>query len=818
FEKGIPERDLPGINRIDKDLQNHYRTTRYRLQADFMKPEDMFIRLTPGLMIKSVFKQMINYPTGSFSYVGQIEGLDGGEVTFSKFRDRIAGMVILPDGTRYMIDQTGPGIFAISLAAEDIFIQREKGTDFIIPEEETDPSTVMPMSTGSLCEPESTCTGPSVIDLMVVFTPDAQNKWGGYNNTVANITQAVTNMNTSMTTTGVNNVTFRLVHAALVQYTESGSPSTDLSRLRSTNDGFMDEIHGWRTQYGADMVALIVGSAPGACGVGYLNSSPTAYSASSAFNVTLYSCAVGNYTLSHEFGHNMGLHHDWYVSSSTTPCPHHHGYVNQAAIQLGTASTSSQRWRTIMAYNDQCSAAGFSCSRLNRWSNPALTHNGDPTGRAIGTTNPADEATAFYRMACRVAALVSTAPTCAAPIGLNAGNITTASATLSWSTVSGASSYAVDYKQSSSSTWINISSNTTSTSVSLSGLSINTSYDWRVRANCGSANSTYGQAQFSTLAACATPAGLSTTDITISSATLSWTAVSGALHYDVDHKTSAAATWTNLASATTATTISLTDLVPSTTYNWRVRATCTAGAGNYAQATFSTTAPPVCNDPNEPNNNNKQGKNISFGSALNGAISTASDVDWFKFTSPNSNATHIRVTVYNLPANYDVYLYDKNISELGRSTNSGTTTEVIVYNNTIKRNAYNLLITGVGGSFDPSACYTVLVENSTTPFPSPDEAITSGDAATPNANDQKMFVYPIPAREQINIIVQADKAEPAQLVLTDITGRTLQANAVDVTPGTNYFKMNTLGYTPGMYLVRMKLSEGVITQKIIIQR
>lgn len=38
-------------------------------------------------------------------------------------------------------------------------------------------------------------------------------------------------------------------------------------------------------------------------------------------------------------------HHDPYVNSGVTPFTYNHGYINLAA-----------RWRTVMAYNTQCSA------------------------------------------------------------------------------------------------------------------------------------------------------------------------------------------------------------------------------------------------------------------------------------------------------------------------------------------------------------------------------------------------------------------------------------------------------------------------------
>lgn len=91
----------------------------------------------------------------------------------------------------------------------------------------------------------------------------------------------------------------------------------------------------------------------------------------------------------------------------------------------------------------------------------------------------------------------SSAP--AAPVGLNESSITNSSVTLQWSVVSGASSYSVEYKELGTASWINIVSNTTNTSVNLSGLNASTTYDWRVRANCLVGNNgEYAVADFTT--------------------------------------------------------------------------------------------------------------------------------------------------------------------------------------------------------------------------------------------------------------------------------------------------------------------------------
>lgn len=544
---------------------------------------------------------MHNYPSRSVSYEGRLEGPVKGQVTFSKYNDRTAGLILLDDGTKYIIDQVASNLFTVSVSNEAAFAQKENHADFIEVSGQTQPNA----SVTSVCD-LGACPGSSTVDIMVVYTPQAESSWGGAANTIANITQAITNMNTSMSNSGINNVSFRLVHTERIGYTESGNFSTDLTRLSGSGDGYMDNIHSLRDQYGADLVSLVIGSPTSSCGIGYLNTNPSAYSAGNAFNVSLYSCVTGNFTLAHENGHNMGLRHDWYVDASTSPCSHHHGYVNEVALAQGTSSAASSRWRTIMAYNDRCSVAGFNCTRINMWSNPNISYNGDAAGSAIGSGEPSDEAYAFHRMACLVAAFRPEAGgggggggTCSAPSGLSTINITTSSATATWAPVNGANSYDVDYKASSSGSWINIAAGTTSTSWNLAGMAASTSYDWRVRANCSSGSSSYTQSQFSTqaLTSCNVPSGVSTINITSSSATATWNSVSGANSYSVDYKASSSGTWINIASGTTSTSWGLAGMSPSTSYDWRVRANCSSGASNYAQTQFSTQALTSCNVP-----------------------------------------------------------------------------------------------------------------------------------------------------------------------------------------------------------------------------
>lgn len=94
---------------------------------------------------------------------------------------------------------------------------------------------------------------------------------------------------------------------------------------------------------------------------------------------------------------------------------------------------------------------------------------------------------------------------CDAPIGLYTSNLTGTSAKLNWSAV-GTNTYDIDYKPASSTTWTNAVSATSNTSVTISGLTANTEYDWRIRTNC-SVKSTYMFAPRFTSTSGTTPTG-----------------------------------------------------------------------------------------------------------------------------------------------------------------------------------------------------------------------------------------------------------------------------------------------------------------------
>ncbi len=144
-----------------------------------------------------------------------------------------------------------------------------------------------------------------------------------------------------------------------------------------TTDGYMDNIHSLRDQYGADVVVLIAANYLGSCG----RAATIDAISNEAFAVTRVDCAIGNYSFAHEIGHLAGARHD--TDPNTSPYAYGHGFRYDPGY-----------WRTVMAVYDS------QVNRIPYWSNPNKTYG----GVAMGTTSRKDNARVWGERAATVAA------------------------------------------------------------------------------------------------------------------------------------------------------------------------------------------------------------------------------------------------------------------------------------------------------------------------------------------------------------------------------------------------------------------------------
>jgi hypothetical protein len=341
-------------------MSRHVRVNFNLLKGDRFQggAEFILLNLFDNISFQATLERFEERSSTRFTWFGRVAGTTISQVVLVAEDGILAGNV-LAESELYQIRAVSDGIHAIRKIEQANF-----------PEEAPPiPVPAGPDQSESL-SPSPQSDDGSLIDVLVVYTAAVANYFSNnLVNVMANIQLAIDETNQSYVNSGVAQ-RVRLVHAAQVNYTETGTPNTDLSRLQNPGDGYLDEVHSMRDTYGADLVSLWVENlGSSACGIGYLMTAVSHSFESHAFTVVARNCATGYYSFGHEMGHNMGAHHDRYVAPEDGAFSYSHGYVYTPG-----------RWRTVMAYNNQCGDQGYSCTRIPYWSNPNMSYQGFPTG------------------------------------------------------------------------------------------------------------------------------------------------------------------------------------------------------------------------------------------------------------------------------------------------------------------------------------------------------------------------------------------------------------------------------------------------------
>lgn len=518
-------------------------------------------------------------------------------------------------------------------------------------------------------------------------------------------------------------------------------------------------------------------------------------------------------TATHEVGHWLNLYHIWGDDgTSCTGSDNVSDTPNQADENYGcpsfpTVSCSNgpngDMYMNYMDYTDDACMFMFTNGQKARMQ--ALFANGGFRASLLNSLGCVPPNTSV----------------CNSPSSVSASNVTTSSATLSWTAVSGASSYNLQYKTSAASSYTTV--NTTSTSYTLSGLAEGTTYNYQVQTVCASGSSSYtSTGSFTTgttTATCGTVSSLSSSNITTNSASVSWAAVSGATSYNFDYKLATASTYTT--ANVTSTGVSFTNLTPNTTYNYRVQAVCSGATGAYSGVGSFTTLPETtnnCTDAYESNNTISAAKTIPVNTDVTALIGTSTDTDYFKFNN-TSASRNILVTLTNLPADYDVVLYNSKKRQIAVSQNSGTNSESITYN-TKSVGTYYIRVLGYNGAFDASNCYTLTASIGSNKFRTGEGDNEQIDLANDKPAVFNLSLAPNPTSGQLNIhIFTSESLENANVQVFDLAGRVVYEQAFGTVDGELNSSIDLGHLQNGFYMVAIKNNSQVKqVQKVLIAR
>lgn len=477
------------------------------------------------------------------------------------------------------------------------------------------------------------------------------------------------------------------------------------------------------------------------------------------------------------------------------------GSLSASAVTTTSANISWSAVATATSYT-----AGYKLNSSSTWTDlaPQTTTSASISGLSSGSLYDWRVVTTCTSGSSTAAAQFTTQVVCVAPTGLSSTPGAT-TATVSWTAVSGATSYAVDYKLNSSSTWTSFSTAQTTTSASLTGLSVSSLYDWRVSATCPSGTTSATAAQFTTTAApvCNAPAGLASTPAA-TTASLSWTAVSGAVSYRVEYKLNSSSTWTTFSTAQTGTTASLTGLTASSLYDWRVTTNCSAGSSTATSAQFTTTAAPTCPGVYDVSTNGTASgaATIPFNTDVKGLISPTGDNDYYRFVITTGGTATLTLTT--LPFDYDVRLYSSNgTTQLAISQNGGTSSETI--SRTYTAGTYFARVYGYNGANSSTSCYTLRI--------APGTATREAEVVPVVSSKQLLTVYPNPAQHTLNINLTGYEGV-SSISLVDVNGKQVAASR---TAQVNT-KMDISKLAKGIYLVKVITAGGeVLNAKVVKQ-
>ncbi|MBR5725557.1 MAG: fibronectin type III domain-containing protein [Muribaculaceae bacterium] len=366
--------------------------------------------------------------------------------------------------------------------------------------------------------------------------------------------------------------------------------------------------------------------------------------------------------------------------------------------------------------------------------------------------------------------------------------------------------------------------------------------------------------------ACTAPTGVTASNATQTSATITWTAGGTETAWELQYKAASASSWSNSINVTGTPSYNLTGLTAGTQYQVRVRAMCSATeTSNWSSvASFTTTQASVTPPTVTTNDATNVGQTTA---TLNGAVAagsetiTAQGFEWKATTggtytavnatgttmsydlaglSPNTSytfkafATTASGTTYGAEKTFTTEEQQTcptptNVTVTDITTNSAVVTWTQPDNtasswtvqykqsaasswNSATANAatYTLL------NLEPATNYDVqVIANCTNGLTSDPSATVSFTTETVGIDDytldNSVVVYPNPTRGTVQ--VENTQSDIQQVMMYDAYGKLLSTVEVSGSSAT----IDLSGYADGLYFMRVTTGKGVVTKRVVKQ-
>lgn len=309
---------------------------------------------------------------------------------------------------------------------------------------------------------------------------------------------------------------------------------------------------------------------------------------------------------------------------------------------------------------------------------------------------------------------------------------------------------------------------------------------------------------------CAAPTGISINAITIDGATVKWVASEGVNEYNLEYRAKGNVEW-NTINVKNSASATLANLISKRTYEYRIKSVCASSISDYSSISTFTTLSLTndCTDIYESNNTFKTAKSIPLNTTITALIDNPQDNDYFIINNEMPRRD-IKVSLFNMPLDYDVRLYNEKNQLVGSSTKNGKADEQIILHNA-PIGMYYVRVYPYSGS-SATQCYSLNVDIGSLEYLRDNESYTSNKINTIG----KVKLFPNPATEYLNIELETVYEGNAVVQILDLTNREVFRMNENISKNVTTFKVDVNKFRDGIYMVVIHYGTKTQCQKIII--
>jgi hypothetical protein len=321
---------------------------------------------------------------------------------------------------------------------------------------------------------------------------------------------------------------------------------------------------------------------------------------------------------------------------------------------------------------------------------------------------------------------------------------------------------------------------------------------------------------------CVAASTIAIKNITLNSAYIDWVGDTSN-HFSIDFRKQNVGDWERLEVAKKQS-VTLLNLQSDTVYEFKINSYCTDNQTVTTSIfTFATLQDlTICKDIFEPNNTFSSAKPISTDRTIMGVLSSKTDIDFYQIANTAlapRGLRNLEITLQNLSADFDLYVYDRFKQLIGYSTKTNLQSESVLIQNAPITNYYIRVLSRQGEN-SPD-CYQLTVKTL--------DSIALREKPIDGGVNKKvapLVVSPNPVSDVMTLDFEAasdpqnaqNTEGPAFVTLHDLLGRAVEQKTFDIKQVMNHLEWDISAIPDGFYLLAFYYNNRVFSQKILISK